>query len=330
MTSVSVGPLFGRLLATQFEQMWERMDRPARFEVVEQGANHADFAHDVLSAARSSAPAFFTALRYVIVEPFALNRERQQTRLGDFAGKVTWHDSLAALPRFTGVHFSNELVDAFPVHRVVCREGQWREQQVAAGENGALTWTDGPLSDPRLSAFLPHLPEVEGYQTEINLEASAWMEALAGKLERGYALIADYGFRRADYYLPERTGGTLAAYRSHRLCDDPLARPGEQDLTAHVDFTTLAQAAQTAGLTLAGFTDQHHFLAALGRALFPDITEPEQLTPERQKQQRAFATLMHPTLMGRGFQFLALAKGAPAALRGFELAADAPQRLGLE
>lgn len=328
LTSVSVGPLFGRLLATQFEEMWEQLDRPARFEVVEQGANNGDFAFDVLSAARS-APDFFEALRYAIIEPFAVNRERQQTRLGDFAEKTAWHETLPALPRFTGVHFSNELVDAFPVHRVVHRGGQWREQQVATDATGALTWADGPLADPRLAAVVPHLPEVEGYQTEINLEAPAWMEAVAGKLERGYVLVADYGYSRADYYLPERNDGTLAAYHGHRFSDDFLARPGEQDLTAHVDFTTLAQTGQSAGLTLAGFTDQHHFLAALGRSVFPDVTDPAQLTPERRKQQRAFATLVHPTLMGRGFQFLALAKSAPAALRGYELSANANQRLGL-
>jgi SAM-dependent MidA family methyltransferase len=329
MTSVSVGPLFGRLLATQFEEIWERLDRPTRFDLVEQGANRGEFAHDVLSAAQSS-PAFFAALHYLIIEPFAVNRERQEARLEPFAGKVTWHDALDALPRFTGVHFSNELVDAFPVHRVVYRNGKWWEQYVAQGANGSFVWSDGPISNPQLTPFFAHLPGIEGYQTEVNREAPVWMAALAAKLERGYVLVADYGFSRDDYYLPDRREGTLAAYRQHRVCENPLADPGGQDLTAHVDFTTLAQAAQTAGLKLAGFTDQHHFLVALGRSIFPDITSPGQLTPERQKQQRAFATLMHPTLMGRGFQFLALAKGVPAALRGFELAAEPHRSLGLE
>ena len=328
LTSVSVGPLFGRLLTTQFEEMWELLGRPERFKVVEQGANNGDFAHDVLRAAKST-PAFAAALHYGIVEPFPHNAARQRERLAEFAGRVTWHAALADLLPFTGVHFSNELVDALPVHRVVFRGGEWWERCVSVGDGGDFAWSDGPLSDPALAAYLPHLPLVEGYETEINLEAPAWLKAVLGRLERGYVLIADYGFSRADYYLPERTQGTLSAYRQHRRCDDALADPCEQDLTAHAEFTTLAEQAEQAGARVAGFTDQHHFLAALGRRVFPDVTDPRQLTPERQKELRAFATLMHPTLMGRGFQFLALAKGASTGLRGYELAADARKALGL-
>jgi len=328
LTSVSVGPLFGRLLATQFEEMWELLNRPTRFEVVEQGANTGDFAHDVLSAAQAR-PGFFAALHYRIIEPFAVNAARQRDRLAQFADQVNWHASLEDLPTFCGVHFSNELVDALPVHRVAFRNSGWKEQYVAA-DSGKLCWTEGPLSTPDLLPFLTHLPEVEGYATEINREAPAWLEAVARRLERGYLLVADYGYARGDYYLPERTDGTLACYREHRRCEESLASPGEQDLTAHVEFTTLAERAEQAGLTLAGFTDQHHFLAALGRHVFPDLTDPSQLTPERRKEMRAFATLMHPTLMGRGFQFLALAKNAPAALHGYQFAADPRKALALE
>ncbi|MCX6966608.1 MAG: SAM-dependent methyltransferase [Verrucomicrobia bacterium] len=320
MTSVSVGPLFGRLLAVQFEEMWERLERPARFEVVEQGANTGDFAHDLLSAAESR-PEFFAALQYAIIEPFEANAARQRQRLTPFAERVSWHASLANLPPFTGVHFSNELLDAFPVHRVVFRNGAWQEQYVAA-EAGHLRWAEGALSTQALTEFLPHLPQIEGYTSEINLEALAWVEEAARRLERGYVLVADYGYARSDYYLPERTEGTLACYRQHRQGDDPLSQPGAQDLTAHVEFTTLAERAQQAGLSVAGFTDQHHFLAALGKSVFPDLTDPGQLTPERRKEMRAFATLVHPTLMGRGFQFLALAKNAPVELSGYAFASD--------
>ena len=330
MTSVSVGPLFGRLLCTQFEEMWENMGRPARFVVVEQGAHNGDFAHDVLNAALSY-PAFNEALHYMIVEPFSTHAERQRERLAPFAGWVTWFTSVETLSAFEGVHFSNELVDALPVYRVRFHNGKWREccVTVDAG-SGDFSWTDRPISNPELVAFLTHLPAVEGYETEIDLEALAWLEQVERRLERGYLLIADYGYSRDDYYLPERTQGTLAGYQQHRVSENLLADPGAQDLTAHVDFTTLAERAEQSGLTLAGFTDQHHFLAALGRNVFPDVTDPAQLTPERQKQMRAFATLTHPTLMGRAFQFLALAKNAPATLRGFAFARDARKRLGME
>ncbi|MDD5348905.1 MAG: SAM-dependent methyltransferase [Chthoniobacteraceae bacterium] len=327
-TSVSVGPLFGRLLAVQFGEMWERLGRPARFDVVEQGGAGGEFAGDVLRAAEAR-PEFAAALRYRLVEPFPGNAARQRERLAEFAGRVTWHASLEALPPFTGVHFSNELVDAFPVHRVVFRAGAWRERYVAAGADGRFGWEDGPLSTPGLAAYLRPLPALEGYETEVNAEAAPWLEAVAARLKRGYVLLADYGFARADYYLPERAGGTLAAYCQHRRSDDPLDDPGARDLTAHVDFTTLAEHGMAAGLALAGFTDQHHFLAALGRRVFPDVTDPRELTPLRRKEMRAFATLVHPGLMGRDFHFLAFAKGAETALDGYSLAADPAKRLGL-
>lgn len=330
VTSVSVGPLFGRLLAMQFEEMWERLGRPNVFDVVEQGANRADFAHDVLTAAARYSPAFAAALRYRIVEPFAVNAARQRARLHEFAGAVAWYDSVEQLPPFTGVHFSNELLDALPVCAVVRRQEQWRERCIISEAGGSgFKWTDCAIEDPALAAFLPHLPEVEGYQTEVNLEAPLWLESVAERLQRGYVLIADYGFSRADYYLPERIEGTLTGYRQQRRCDDLLADPGEQDLTAHVDFTTLAQRAIACGLAVAGFTDQHHFLAALGRHVFPDVTDPGELTPQRQKEMREFTMLMHPAMMGRGFQYLALAKGASAELRGYGLAAAPEKALGL-
>lgn len=327
ITSVSVGPLFGRLLAVQFQEMWERLGRPARFDLVEQGGAGGEFAGDVLQAA-DAWPAFAAALHYRLVEPFPGNEARQRERLQPFAERVNWHASLEDLPRFTGVHFSNELVDAFPVHRVVFRAGAWRERYVAADAEGQFRWEDGPLSTPELAAFLPHLPALEGYETEVNPQACTWLGAVAERLERGYVLVADYGFARADYYLPERTGGTLTGYRQHRRCDDPLADPGEQDLTAHVDFTTLAERGHAVGLALAGFTDQHHFLAALGRLVFPDVTDPRELTPERRKEMRAFMALMHPGLMGSSFQFLALARGAETTLEGFALATNPAKRLG--
>ena len=121
----------------------------------------------------------------------------------------------------------------------------------------------------------------------------------------------------------------MSGYRAHRRCDDLLADPGGQDLTAHVDFTTLAERGQAAGLALAGYSDQHHFLAALGRRIFPDVTDPRELPPRRQKEMRAFAALMHPGLMGGCFQFLAFAKGTPLALEGYALAADPAKRLGM-
>jgi len=321
ITSVSVGPLFGRLLGLQFREMWERLGQPAEFTIVEQGANTGDFARDVLASLNDDA--FARAVRYVIIEPLAHNRARQAEALAPWPN-VRWVESMEALAPFAGVHFSNELLDAFPVHALKYENGRWHERYVTPD----LQWTVGPFSDPALHNVLPHLPPVEGYETEVNLEAPRWLEAILSKLDRGYLLVADYGFSRRDYYLPERGTGTLTGYSAHRRCDNVLEAPGERDITAHVEFTSLAERAEALGATLAGFTDQHHFMVGLGKEAFPDATAP--LTPEEQRERRAFASLMHPALMGRGFQYFAVAKNAPTPLAGFAFGGNPRAALGLD
>ena len=328
VTSVSVGPLFGQLLTDQFEEMWRLLGCPTEFTVMEQGANTGDFAHDVLAAAKAF-PDFFRALRYRIVEPFLVNEERQRANLaqvGDIVA-VEWHKSLAEAPVFTGVHFSNELIDAMPVHLLLYRGETWLERYVALAEpGGPFGWAEGPLSTSALEPVAARLPRVEGYRAEVNLAGHDWLRAVEARLERGYIMIADYGFSRNDFYHPDRREGTLCCYRQHRRSDDPLVDIGEQDITAHVEFTSLVETGLSLGLELAGFADQHRFMLGLGRHAFPDTSEP--LSAARQKELRAFTTLMHPALLGRGFQFLALAKTAPRALRGFKFAPNA--RVALE
>lgn len=329
ITNVSIGPLFGKLMATEFHAMWCLLGKPSPFTIVEQGANTGDFAHDTLTAIAAHPNADWRdAVRYQIVEPFPHNVARQQERLAPWNGKVAWFASLEELPPLTGVHFSNELLDAMPVHALTFRDGQWRERYVAASD-GTFQWTEGPLSTPALAAFVPRLAtaEIEGMQTEVNLDALEWMDAIAAKLERGYILIADYGLARCDYYLPTRTEGTLTGYRAHQRSRDLLAEPGSQDLTAHVDFTSVAEQAIAAGLEVAGFTDQHHYMVGLGKEAFPDSDTP--LTSDEQKERRAFASLMHPALMGRGFRFLALSRYAPLSLPGLAFARAASEELGL-
>ena len=217
------------------------------------------------------------------------------------------------------MHFSNELIDAFPVHRVTIAHGGWRECRVDF-QDGRFVWTDAPLAGEALRAQVATLPTdlPDGYTTEINLHAAPWISEVAAKLRRGWVLAIDYGFPRAEYYRPERTGGTLSAYAKHQRVDDPLSSPGEIDLTAHVDFSALAEAARGAGLHVAGFTDQHHFMVGLARLHFRDAAE---MTPALEKEHRAFKTLMHPNLMGSAFKAICLAKeGGGAPLSGFTFA----------
>jgi SAM-dependent MidA family methyltransferase len=316
-TNVSVGPLFGRMLATQFAEMWEIMGSPEDFTIVEQGAHHGEFAHDVLTAMRE----FPATLRYRIIEPFPVLRARQEARLAEFSNQVTWTESLADLEPFPGLHFSNELIDSMPV-RLITREaeGEWQEKFVAdAGEK--FVFVTRPIADPKLQTALEKIPRIENvaYETEVNLLSSDWIQTVAEKLTRGFVLAVDYGYPRAEFYAAERTTGTLQAFARHRTVSSPLDDVGRVDITAHVEWTSVVERAGDYGLKLVGFTDQHHFMAALLARYTP--TENE---------RRALQTLLHPEFLGTRFQYLGLSKNAPReTLTGFRFAREPRQGLGL-
>ncbi len=329
-TNVSVGKVFGEMLAGQFREMWERLGGPAEFTIVEQGANDGTFAADVLAWCRERAPDFFGAVRYEIVEGLEVLRRRQRERLEEFAGRVTWRETIEKLPPFTGVHFSNELVDAFPVHLARFRDGEWRELCVALEPvGGGLGWREVPVREAAgadasvLLNGLADAPRLEGYTTEVNLEALRWAAEVASKIERGWVLAIDYGFPRALYYAPERRLGTLECYAGHTKGLDPLVKPGFCDLTAHVEFTSLAGAFLERGMNLAGYTDQHHFLTGLASRAFAERAPSAQ-------EARGLKTLLHPEMLGRAFQVLGMARGTPeGVLAGFLYARDGRAELGI-
>jgi SAM-dependent MidA family methyltransferase len=317
-TNVSVGPLFGRLLAGQFAEMWELLGRPADFAIIEQGAHHGDFARDVFTAAREQSPEFFSVLRYSIIEPFPILEQRQVETLRDFRDKVAWEKSLADLEPFCGVHFSNELLDAMPVH-LIRREAdsEWQERCVAESGDG-FAFVTRPIGEKNLHNQLAKISRdiSSPYETEVNLAALEWIETVARKLARGFVLAVDYGYARDQFYAPERTNGTLQCYAGHRGGLSPLRSVGHTDITAHVDWTSVAERAEECGLTLSGFTDQHHFVTGLLSRSVAKETEPA--------SGRALQTLLHPELLGTRFQFLALSKNAPSGqLSGFHFARDA-------
>lgn len=327
-TNASVGPLFGRLLAAQFAEMWERLGRPRDFMIVEQGAHHGDFARDVLLATRERFPDFFADLRYRIVEPFPILQERQRAGLGEFPGKVGWENSLETMPRFCGVHFSNELLDAMPVY-LIARDADnagWQERLV--GESGeGFVFVSEPMTNESLRRHLeqidpqPHPP----YESEANLAALQWIESVSQKLARGFILAADYGYSRDRFYAAERTTGTLQAYAGHHPLPSPLHAVGHADITAHVDWTSIAERAEECGLALSGFTDQHHFITGL----LTGVAQTEAGEEAEPSARRALQTLLHPELMGTRFQYLALGKEVPAVeLSGFRFARDARSSLG--
>lgn len=319
-TSVSVGPLFGKMLAAQFVEVWEKLDRPNEFTIVEQGAHHGEFAGDVLANLRAHHPDCFAVVGYRIVEPFPVLRERQRLALAAFADKTAWCASLESMPPFCGVHFSNELLDAMPVHLLIGENGCWLERCVGLSD-GSFEFVDRQISNAQLLKNLPPAPN-ERYETEVNLAALDWLSILAPKLRAGLILIADYGWTREEFYATHRTRGTLQSFAEHRALASPLERVGASDITSHVEWTSLAERAETLGLTIAGFTDQHHFLTGL-LARWPELAE---------KNSRALQTLLHPEFLGSRFQFLGLTKNwaTPDPLGGFQFARESKRSLGLD
>jgi SAM-dependent MidA family methyltransferase len=316
-TSVSAGPLFGRLLGRQFFQMWQLMEKPAPFWIMEQGAHDGQLAGDILEWCRAETPEFFEAIRYGIVQAAGtLNALQKGAAEPGLISHITWFESIAelALEKPVGVFLSNELVDAFPVRSIVFRDGEWMEQHIGLVEN-ELRWVDRLVKDAELAeaiAALP-LPAIEGYATEVNLRARVWMEEVGRALNRGYVVTIDYGHPASLYYARHRTGGTLTAYVKHHAVDDVMAEPGMRDITAHVDFTALVRAGEAVGLTTLGLLDQQRFLMGVAHDELSGAGGPPL---KIQESLLAWNTLTHPEHLGANFFALVQAKNAPEKLDG--------------
>jgi SAM-dependent MidA family methyltransferase len=324
-TNVSVGPLFGKLLGAQFAEIWEKMGRPDDFTIVEQGAHDGAFAVDVLSALRQSSGECFAGSAYVILEPFLTWRERQQKNLRDFSSKISWLESIDQLAPFAGVHFSNELFDSLPVHLIVSdgiAKGAtaWKEKFVTvAGDNFAFTTANVSRSELRLDqlGFFP-----AGFETEVSVAAPKLIREIALKLSGGVILTIDYGFVRAEFYSLGRSEGSLQVRAKQKKLSSPFEQIGLADISAHVEWTGLAEAALSSGAKPIGFTDQHHFLTGIVSEFFPKVEFDA-------CEKRALQTLLHPEMLGRNFQVLALGKNFAENLSGFQFARDAGTQLGI-
>jgi SAM-dependent MidA family methyltransferase len=295
-TNVSVGPLFGHLLASQFSEIWERLGKVNDFVIVEQGAHDGQFALDVLEFAQNCLPEFFEALRYRILEPFPILEQQQRRRLEAFGDKVKWPDSPEP---FTGVHFSNELLDAMPVRLI----NNGTEKLV--GLNGEkFVFVERPVD-----------------KAVLNQPALDWVDEIAANLQRGYVIAIDYGRTDEDFRR------SVQVRAQHQHLESPFEQIGDADITMSVDWGSIVQRAQANGLRVAGFTDQHHFLTGI----ISRRGSPEPLAgdcgqsplPDSRKAKRELQTLLHPEMLGRAFQVLALAKNvAPETntLAGFRFA----------
>jgi SAM-dependent MidA family methyltransferase len=295
--------------------MWERLGRPQDFCVAEGAAGTGRLASQFLDFAARQLPDFYQASRYVAVE---ISKARRTAHAAAFPTHLAAAraESAAELPRTIscGCVFSNELLDAMPVHRVVCQGGQLREVCVAA-EGETLREELGPLSRPEIEAFFREQGVIlrEGQQAEAGLAACAWIEQTGARLGRGFVITVDYGHEAAELYNERHQRGTALAYSRHAVSEDLLRSPGEQDLTAHVSFTALERWGLRSGLQRTGYVTQLEFLAAMGRGNeFADLYDPGASEVEKLRARLMLKTLLHPEGMGETFRVLVQHKGIEA------------------
>ena len=322
LTSVSIGSLFGELLAFQAAEWLENLPG-GRLQLVEAGAHDGQLAADVLNWFSRAQPALLKSMEYWIIEPSACRQAWQKSKLENFADRVRWFQSLAALPRagVNGIIFSNELLDAMPVRRIGwdASSARWFEWGVTinGSRQGHFVWEKIPREAGFLAAelvqsglelpseMLAALPD--GFTLEVCPEAATWWKEAASALKEGKLLTIDYGLESEQFITAERAGGTLRAYYRHHSSADVLGNVGEQDLTAHVNFTQLQRAGEATGLLTEGLFSQERFLTNVAARAWQKEASLGARTPE---QVRQFQTLTHPEHLGRSFSVFLQARGA--------------------
>ena len=307
-TAASLGPDFGQLLAVQLMQMWHNLGCPNPFYVVEMGAGNGELAQDILNYFQGTEhQSFLKALKYIIIERSPSLIKQQQERLKSWHEfDLTWKNwSDLATESIEGCFFSNELVDAFPVH-LVQKEGQKLKEVYLGLQDQELTEIIDHISTEKLTQYfervgvdLSQQQYPEGYRTEVNLQALDWLETMATKLKRGYLLTIDYGYSAEKYYRPSRNQGTLQCYYQHRRHNNPYANLGYQDITAHVNFTALELYGELYNLHKIGFTQQGLFLMALGLGdRLNELSSGKFSISEIFKRRDALHQLIDPTGLG--------------------------------
>jgi SAM-dependent MidA family methyltransferase len=314
-TSPCVHPLFGELIAKQLAQMSVEMGG-ASFDVVEQGGGRGFLCEDILRWAKKNSSFFYQRLRYHLIEisPFLLKEQKE--RLGEIEkeGKLFWINPGAfeeGKVLMEGCFLSNELVDAFPVHSVICDQGSLKEVYVTQ-DHGQLKEHWEEPSDPRVASYFQHfgIALQEGQRAEVNLKALDWMENVARCLKKGFVLTIDYGYLAKELYAPQRKEGTLLCYTQHRTSENPYERLGEQDITSHVNFTSLVQKGEEVGLQFTGLVPQYQFLIALGLLQEMESREKEMSEMDALQWRLSLKHLIEPEMgMGEVFKVLIQHKG---------------------
>jgi len=320
VTAPQLTPLFGQTIAKQVAEILRLTDT---LDVLEFGAGSGALAQDLLYALEAEG----LPVRYFILEVSADLRARQQERLKSWGDRIQWLDRLPA--SFSGCVVANEVLDAMPVELF-----KWSDQDevlvrgVASTKgpdhtfnNIQFSYEDRPASAALAQAVQTRMPALPGYRSEINLQAEAWVRDMGHWLTRGAALLIDYGFPRHEYFHPQRQHGTLMCHIQHRTHDDVFLAPGLQDITAHVDFTAIAEAAVAGNLDVLGYTSQARFLLNAG---LPDLLMAfaQSETAQTDQKQRAITNaavqkLISEAEMGELFKVLAIGRGVTGPLSGF-------------
>ncbi len=325
-TSAHVAPVFARILSRHFQRTWVSLGRPPTFHLVELGPGDGLLASELLSRIGQRFPEMSACLRYTAVEQSAHFRKRLEESLSHYSDRTRIVADLAAASEagFQGCVFANEFFDALPVHLLVWRDDRWREQYVSLRDD-QLQWSEGEPSTPDLAQeadlrFAPgmELPDGEspegeskdGWVAEISPQAGTWIERIGGCMRRGEILLIDYGYTLEEWQRGRFPQGSALGYRKHRAVYDLLSCPGEQDLTAHVNFSQLTAAAEHSGMRVHGLQSQASFLMELGEEdEFGEVFADCDSEAARLRRSQLLKTLILPQGMGEAFRVLRMEKG---------------------
>ncbi len=310
-TAPMIHPLFGAMMGRQIAQMWRVMNE-GDFAILEMGGGEGYLCLDIMDYLQREEPLFYEHLQYHLVERSPVFRERQKALLAAHREKLSWHSpEKMGENEVRGCFLSNELVDAFPVHRVVMKGGRLQEVYVTV-KDGLFCEKIAEPSTPQLEGYLRRIGVVlsEGQRAEISLEALRWLQRVAEGLREGFVITVDYGYTAEELYSPHRMHGTLVCYQGHRLVDDPYKDVGSQDITSLVDFTALITWGEDYGLTLTGLVPQYRFLLSLG--VLRDLARLVDGKCEGLMERLTAKHLILPGEMGERFKVLIQHKGLEA------------------
>ncbi len=318
-TSPHLHPVFGAVIARQLVEMWEAMGMPEDFHTIEAGAGAGHLSRDILDHLTYEKHPILGSLKHTIIEPYTHFKKMQQDLLTGYSDRIQWVRALQEAPRdVCGCMFSNELFDAFPVHLIEMDGGI---KEVCIGyESDKLVEVKKHPGRPDIAEYLkifsPALPD--GYRTEVNLKAQNWLMEAASKLSSGFILTIDYGYTADEYYNDERNRGTLLCYHKHMINEDTYSFIGEQDITTHLNFSSLHKTGEENGLKTLGYTSQGSYLVASG--IDKVITEKYAGSPDYMSEIKKIKGLIMPEGMGESHMVMIQYKGkGKPELSGFGL-----------